>query len=66
MYNQEMYKNLGVEEKTYKFGEKIIEQLKDRFENIDKISEYNQNKILYAMQKNKIDAACMQASTGYG
>ena len=29
-------------------------------------AEYNQAKVLYALQKNRVDAACMQASTGYG
>jgi cystathionine beta-lyase family protein involved in aluminum resistance len=40
--------------------------LKERFEGIDKVAEYNQNKVLLAMQKNKVDASCMQSSTGYG
>ncbi len=66
MENKEMYKLLGVDDNTYNFGEEILSSLKERFENIDKIAEYNQNKVLLAMQKNKIDATCMQASTGYG
>ncbi len=66
MENKKMYELLGVDEATYNFGEEILATLKDRFDEIDKIAEYNQNKILYAMQKNKIDASCMQASTGYG
>ena len=64
--NKEMYNLLGVEEKTYAFGEEIINSLKPRFEEIDKISEYNQNKILYVFQKERVDASCMQSSTGYG
>ncbi len=66
MNDIEMYKLLGVDEKTYNFGEQILSTLKERFEKIDKISEYNQNKILYAFQKQKVDASCMQSSTGYG
>lgn len=66
MLNSEMYESLGVSKKTYEYGEKIIERLKQRFELIDEIAEYNQNKVLLAMQKEKVDAACMQASTGYG
>ncbi len=66
MENKEIYELLGVEEQTYNFGEEILSNLKERFENIDKIAEYNQNKVLLAMQKNKVDATCMQASTGYG
>ena len=33
---------------------------------IDKIAEYNQAKVLSAMQKNKVSAACFAATTGYG
>ncbi|MBR2323251.1 MAG: methionine gamma-lyase family protein [Clostridia bacterium] len=66
MENQKMYELLGVDEKTYNFGEEILSSLKERFDAIDKIAEYNQNKILYAFQKERVDASCMQASTGYG
>ena len=66
MENVKMYKLLGVDEKTYNFGEQILSSLKERFESIDKIAEYNQNKILYAFQQERVDASCMQSSTGYG
>ena len=66
MTDIEMYNALGVSNEVYNFGEKIINSLKERFDKIDKIAEYNQNKVLLAMQKNKVDAQCMQASTGYG
>ncbi len=62
----ESYLNLGVSKKVFDFGEEILKSLKDRFEKIDEIAEYNQNKVLYALQKNRVDAACLQASTGYG
>ncbi len=60
------YKELGISDEVYAFGEKIIESLKERFEKIDKIAEYNQCKVLSAMKKNRVDAACFAASTGYG
>lgn len=60
------YKELGISDEVYNFGEKIIEELKDRFTKIDKTAEYNQCKVLSAMKKNKVDAACFAASTGYG
>lgn len=66
MENIKMYKLLGVSETTYNFGEQILSSLTKRFEEIDKIAEYNQNKILYAFQQEKVDASCMQSSTGYG
>ncbi len=66
MKNLQMYNKLGISKSVYDLGEEILTSLKKRFEDIDKISEYNQNKVLYAMQKNKVDASCMQSSTGYG
>lgn len=60
------YKELGISDEVYNFGEKIIEGLKDRFAKIDKTAEYNQCKVLSAMKKNRVDAACFAASTGYG
>lgn len=62
----EAYKNLGISKEVYEFGEKIIGGLKDRFDKIDKIAEYNQCKVLSAMKKNRVDVACFAASTGYG
>ena len=62
----ESYLNLGISKQVFDFGEEILKSLKERFEKIDEIAEYNQNKVLYALQKNRVDAACLQASTGYG
>lgn len=62
----EAYKNLGISKEVYEFGEKIIDGLKNRFDKIDKIAEYNQCKVLSAMKKNRVDVACLAASTGYG
>lgn len=60
------YKELGITDEAYNFGEKILGSLKNRFDKIDKIAEYNQCKVLAAMKKNRVDAACFAASTGYG
>lgn len=61
-----IYSDLQVSEDVYNLGESVLSDLKQRFNKIDKIAEYNQNKVLLAMQKNRVDAACMQSSTGYG
>ncbi len=66
MKNLESYLNLGVSKQVLEFGEEILRGLKPRFEEIDETAEYNQNKVLLAMQKNRVDASCLQASTGYG
>ncbi len=62
----EFYQEMGVSPAVYAYGEKVIARLKDRFEEIDRIAEYNQAKVLRAMQKNRVSAACFAATTGYG
>ena len=61
-----MYKNLGISEEVYEFGEKILRNLEERFQEIDKISEYNQLKVIKAMQDNRVGEAHFAATTGYG
>ncbi|MBO5954316.1 MAG: methionine gamma-lyase family protein [Oscillospiraceae bacterium] len=62
----DFYEQLGVSRAVYGYGEAALERLKDRFDAIDKIAEYNQAKVLAAMQKNRVSAACFAATTGYG
>ncbi|HIZ06986.1 MAG TPA: methionine gamma-lyase family protein [Candidatus Eubacterium avistercoris] len=65
MYEQ--YRNLGLSAQVYTFGKKIEEKLKTRFEKIDQIAEYNQMKVIAAMQKCKVSAECLnQVTSGYG
>ena len=63
---QNMYEKLGVDARVYEFGEAVLQQLRPRFDEIDHVAEYNQAKVLAAMQKNKISANCFAATTGYG
>ena len=63
---EEIYHSLGVSAQVYQFGEALLERLRLRFEAIDRMAEYNQGKVLLAMQKNKVSAACFAATTGYG
>ena len=60
------YKNMGISQQVYALGEKTLEALADRFAQIDKIAEYNQAKVLSAMQKNRVSANYFAATTGYG
>ena len=62
----EMYQTMGISPAVYAYGEKAIENLKERFDAIDKVAEHNQAKVLRAMQKNKVSAACFVGTTGYG
>jgi len=61
-----LYKEFGISEKVYKIGEVIIEELSERFKKIDETAEYNQLKVLKAMQDNKVSEACLLGTTGYG
>ncbi len=61
-----LYQKMGVSPKVYEYGEKALEKLQQHFAEIDQIAEYNQAKVLSAMQKNRVSAACFAATTGYG
>ena len=63
---EHIYEALGVSARVYRFGEAILDGLRDRFEAMDRMAEYNQGKVLHAMQENKVSAACFAATTGYG
>ncbi len=60
------YKNMGICDKVAVFGETIVQQLQERFEQIDENAQINQLKVIHAMQKNKVSAACFHQSSGYG
>ena len=61
-----MYEEFGICDAIYEFGQKTEEKLKARFDAIDKNAEYNQLKVLHAMQKNRVCAEHFSGSTGYG
>ncbi len=62
----ELYQTMGISPGVYAYGEKTLEKLKERFAYIDQVAEYNQAKVIAAMQKNRVSAACFAATTGYG
>ena len=62
----DLYQTMGISRGVYQYGESKLESLKDRFAKIDAIAEYNQAKVLSAMQKNRVSASCFAATTGYG
>ena len=63
---KKFFENMGISPALYAYGEKTIAKLNERFTEIDQIAEYNQAKVLTAMQKNRVSAACFAATTGYG
>ncbi|MBE5862216.1 MAG: hypothetical protein E7295_05130 [Lachnospiraceae bacterium] len=63
---KDAFMSMGISEEVYDFSEKILEELKPRFEEIDQVAEINQLKVLGAMQKNTVSEACLLGTTGYG
>ena len=61
-----MYQELGVDKDVLDFGNAVEKTLKKRFAQIDEVTEYNQLKVIGAMQKCRVSAECFQGSTGYG
>ena len=62
----QLYNTMGVSPAVYNYGEETLKRLQERFAAIDQIAEYNQAKVLAAMQKNRVSVACFAASSGYG
>ena len=63
---REMYKNMGICDEVYDYCDNIIKSLHDRFEEIDKNAEYNQMKVIRAMQDEKVAEMHLSGTTGYG
>lgn len=63
---KEMYEQMHISEAVYRFCAREEERLLDRFCEIDRIAEYNQLKVIAAMQKNKLSDIHFAATTGYG
>ena len=61
-----MYQEIGIRPEVLSFGSKIETALKERFDRIDETAEYNQLKVIHAMQKNRVCAECFNQSSGYG
>ena len=61
-----IYNEMGIRETVLSFGKNIEKNLKDRFEKIDEIAEYNQLKVIKAMQDNRVSAGCFNYASGYG
>lgn len=64
--NKEMYQNMGISKEVYQYCEEVWNSLKPRWNEIDILSEYNQLKVIGAMQKNQVSEACLLGTTGYG
>ncbi len=63
---KEQYKKLQLSEEIIQYCETVEAGLKERFSQIDEVAEYNQMKVLAAMQKNRVAENHFAESTGYG
>lgn len=61
-----MYEQFGISKAVLDFGREIEASLQSRFQEIDKTAEYNQMKVLKAMQDNRVSDIHFAATTGYG
>ena len=62
----EQYKLFGISKEVFAFSEEILSSLKKRFDEIDENAEYNQLKVVHAMQECSVSEACLSGTTGYG
>ena len=53
-------------EKIYKYADEAVKETRDEFESIDKITEFNQQKMLRAFIDNNVSEAMFSGTTGYG
>lgn len=61
-----LHNNFGLSSKVIEFCKDIEKEIKVYFNQVDKIAEYNQLKILHAMQKNNLSDIHFAATNGYG
>ncbi len=61
-----MYGQMGISSRVYGIGERVTARLRERFERIDETAQYNQLKVLKAMQEARVSEACLLGTTGYG
>ncbi|MBP5384326.1 MAG: methionine gamma-lyase family protein, partial [Lachnospiraceae bacterium] len=63
---KEMYEQFGIGARAVALGEAVLADLAERFAEFDRVAEYNQLKVIHAMQKNHVQESCLNGSTGYG
>ena len=60
----ELYGQLGISEAVLNYASEIERSLKERFEEIDAVAEYNQTKVIKAMQESRVSDIHFAATTG--
>ncbi|MBQ6835209.1 MAG: methionine gamma-lyase family protein, partial [Lachnospiraceae bacterium] len=62
----ELYGQLGISETVLNYAAEVERSLKERFEAIDTVAEFNQTKVIKAMQEARVSDIHFAATTGYG
>ena len=62
----QMYESLGISREVREFTAETEKALRERFEAIDAVAEYNQMKVIKGMQDNRVSDIHFAATTGYG
>ena len=62
----DIYNKLGISNEVITYCDKILDELKDRFEEFDRVAEYNQMKVIKAMQEERVSDVHFAATSGYG
>ena len=62
----ELYGQLGISEAVIQFAKETESDLRPRFETVDQTAEYNQLKVIQAMQKARVSDIHFAGTTGYG
>ncbi|MDO4265448.1 MAG: methionine gamma-lyase family protein [Eubacteriales bacterium] len=63
---ENIYRDFGICDEVYAYCSRIADELSPRFQKIDEIAEYNQAKVVRAMQEARVSEECLNGTTGYG
>lgn len=63
---EQIYRIMGISEDVWKLGEKTEIFLQERFRTFNANAEYNQLKVIHAMQENRVNESCFHYASGYG
>ena len=63
---EQMYQEFGISRQVLNYALSVERELKERFAVIDETAEYNQMKVIQAMQKARVSDIHFAATTGYG
>ncbi len=63
---EEMYEQFGIKKEVLAFGREVLQDMEERFREIDEMAELNQLKVIHAMQNNRVSESHLWGTTGYG